>query len=334
MGTTLKFLSENTVRKCTFGNPGPETTVRKYTFGNPGPVSPLLITSTLRGRDVMRSRNLKPGYFKNEILCELDPLARILFSGLWCMADREGRLEYRPKRIKVEILPYDNCNIEKLLLLLSRDFITIYEVDGEKYIQINKFKEHQNPHIKEKASTIPAPEKYSASTVQAPEEHGSRPADSLLRIPESPLPITESPLPITDSRVIAESDKNHSPPPAPFISIPLNDKTEFVVTFPMIEEWKNLFPKVDIEQELREIRAWNMARPRERKTRKGILKHITTWLAKEQDRGGNGNGTISAYSKKSGIRSTHERESDAEIERITREYYASKDKETAATDEA
>jgi len=276
----------------------------------------------------MRSRNLKPGYFKNEILCELDPLARILFSGLWCMADREGRLEYRPKRIKVEILPYDNCNIEKLLQQLSKDFITIYEVCGEKYIQINKFKEHQNPHIKEAASTIPAPEKHSASTIQAPDEHGSRPAESLILNPESPLLNPES-------RDIAESDKNHSPPPAPFISIPLNDKTEFVVTFPMIEEWKNLFPKVDIEQELREIRAWNMARPRERKTRKGILKHITTWLAKEQDRGGNGNGTISAYSgKKSGIRSTHERESDAEIERITREYYASKNKETAATDEA
>ena len=53
----------------------------------------------------MRARNLKPGFFKNDALAECDPLARILFEGLWCMADREGRLECHPKRIKAEILP-------------------------------------------------------------------------------------------------------------------------------------------------------------------------------------------------------------------------------------
>ena len=62
----------------------------------------------------VRARNLKPGYFKNEGLADLPPLARILFAGLWGMADREGRLEDRPKRIKAEILPYDNCDTDKL----------------------------------------------------------------------------------------------------------------------------------------------------------------------------------------------------------------------------
>lgn len=239
----------------------------------------------------MRARNLKPGFFKNEILAELDPLTRILFTGLWCMADREGRLEYRPKRIKVELLPYDNCNIEKMLVVLSKEFITIYEVDGNKYIEINKFKEHQNPHIKEAASSIPAPEKHHTSTVQEQDEHGSRPADSLSL--DSLNPITDSPLLIP---VIAASDENHSPPP--FISIPLNDKTEFSVFTPMIDEWRNLFPKVDVEQELRNIRAWNLSDPKRRKTKSGVVKHITQWLAKEQNRGGNGR---SSPSKTSGI---------------------------------
>ena len=75
-----------------------------------------------------------------------------------------------------------------------------------------------------------------------------------------------------------------------FIAIPLVDKSDYQVTIPMIEEWKNLFPKVDVEQELRGIRAWNLARPKQRKTRAGVMGHITTWLAKEQDRGRNGNG--------------------------------------------
>ena len=107
---------------------------------------------------LMRSRNIKPNFFKNEVLAECDPLARILYEGLWCMADREGRLECRPKRIKAEVLPYDNCNIDKLLnILVSKNFITIYTVDKADYILIPSFKKHQNPHIKEAASVLPAP---------------------------------------------------------------------------------------------------------------------------------------------------------------------------------
>jgi hypothetical protein len=136
----------------------------------------------------MRSRNIKPGFFKNEDLAECTPLARILYEGLWCMADREGRMEYRPKRIKAEVLPYDECNIDDLLSQLQRrGFILIYQVNGEKYLSIPKFGKHQNCHVREAESTIPAPDEHSACTVQAPDEHGSRPAESPLLNPESPL---------------------------------------------------------------------------------------------------------------------------------------------------
>jgi len=81
------------------------------------------------------------------------------------------------------------------------------------------------------------------------------------------------------------------PMPTPFITLPLNDKTEYPIFGNMVDEWKTLFPKVDIEQELREIRAWNLSHTTQRKTKAGIMKHITGWLAKEQDKGGsNGNG--------------------------------------------
>ena len=136
----------------------------------------------------MRARNLKPGFFKNEILADCDPLARILFSGLWCMADREGRLEYRPKRIKAEVLPYDNCNIEELLTQLSsKGFIQKYSVNNENYIEIVSFGRHQNCHIKEAESTIPAPCKTGASIGNS----SASPAESLLLNPESPIPLTE-----------------------------------------------------------------------------------------------------------------------------------------------
>lgn len=161
-----------------------------------------------------RSRNIKPGFFMNDELAEIEPLGRLLFAGLWCIADREGRLEDRPKRIKAEVLPYDDCDVDYLLNQLAKyDFIIRYEVDNELYIQVSNFSKHQNPHKNEAPSTIPAPDDSSTSTVQipelsgedkpantdlmgllngsgtstvqAPDKHNTNPADSLNMIPDS-----------------------------------------------------------------------------------------------------------------------------------------------------
>lgn len=144
-------------------------------------------------KDVMRARNIKPGFFKNDDLAEVDPMGRLLFVGLWMMADREGRLVDRPKRIKGEVFPYDNCDVDALLDSLQEwGFIVRYEVDGQRFIQVLKFKEHQNPHVKEAPSTIPAPDKHSASTRLAPDKHSTNPAERGILNPESPLLNPES----------------------------------------------------------------------------------------------------------------------------------------------
>ena len=133
-----------------------------------------------------RARNLKPGFFKNEDLAECSPLARILFAGLWCLADRAGRLEDRPKRIRAEVLPYDDGSVDYMLNELHRrGFIQRYQVGDERFIQVLNFAKHQNPHCREPESTIPAPDAHNTSTVPAPDEHRTGPADSLLLIPDS-----------------------------------------------------------------------------------------------------------------------------------------------------
>jgi len=106
----------------------------------------------------MRARNIKPGLFKNEVLGEADPVLTILFEGLWCMADREGRLEDRPAKIRAEVLPYRfSVDIEASLDWLARhQFIDRYEADGVKIIQILEFKKHQKPHKNEAPSTLAA----------------------------------------------------------------------------------------------------------------------------------------------------------------------------------
>lgn len=118
-----------------------------------------------------RLRTIKPGFFLDEELAECDPLARLLFAGLWTIADRRGRLEDRPRRIKVETLPYDDCDVDALLdQLQTHGFIVRYEADGRRYIAIPTWEKHQSPHLKETESTIPAPDKHGASTIQAPYE--------------------------------------------------------------------------------------------------------------------------------------------------------------------
>lgn len=113
-----------------------------------------------------RARNIKPGFFRNADLVELPFEARLLFIGLWTLADREGRLDDRPKQIKMEIFPADSVDVDDLLTALhDSDFIERYEVNNIKYIQILKFSKHQNPHRDEKASSIPAPCLHSANTV-------------------------------------------------------------------------------------------------------------------------------------------------------------------------
>lgn len=105
-----------------------------------------------------RSRNIKPGFFKNEVLAELPFETRLLFIGLWTLADREGRLEDRPKRIKAELFAFDSFDVDPMLNRLQSDgFLVRYEAGGSRYLQIENFVKHQDPHYKEKASEIPAP---------------------------------------------------------------------------------------------------------------------------------------------------------------------------------
>ncbi|MDE3244471.1 MAG: hypothetical protein KGN80_00175 [Acidobacteriota bacterium] len=104
-----------------------------------------------------RSRNIKPSLFKNEVLGDpsTDPLLTILFTGLWCLADKAGYLEDRPGRIKVEIFPYRHgVDINgQLDDLVRMGFIRRFTgQNGLPLIHVTKFLEHQHPHVTEKES--------------------------------------------------------------------------------------------------------------------------------------------------------------------------------------
>ena len=103
-----------------------------------------------------RARNIKPGLFSNELLAELPAFDRLLFIGMWCLADREGRLEDRPKRIKMELFPCDTYDVDEGLNSLAKaGFVNRYQVEGFTVIEIVNFQKHQNPHGSEKDSVLP-----------------------------------------------------------------------------------------------------------------------------------------------------------------------------------
>lgn len=155
-----------------------------------------------------RSRNIKPGFFANDLLAEVHPLGRLLFAGLWTLADREGRLEDRPKKIKTQILPYDDCDADMLLEeLANREFIRRYASGGLHVIQITNWHKHQNPHVKEPASTMPAPDESDARTVllrgesgssseKAPDQVGLAPVEDDARIGPAPKAAEAGPVPV------------------------------------------------------------------------------------------------------------------------------------------
>lgn len=155
-----------------------------------------------------RARNIKPGFFFNEVLADIDPLGRLLFVGMWTIADYKGDFEWRERRIKAQLLPYDNCDIKKLAINLDQSgFIRFYSNADKLYCRVVEFCAHQNPHKNErdKGSEIPAFDEktrqvidFKGLTINRDQsglkrnDSASDRADSLSLIPDSFTPIPET----------------------------------------------------------------------------------------------------------------------------------------------
>ena len=72
----------------------------------------------------------------------------------------------------------------------------------------------------------------------------------------------------------------------PTISLPLNDGSAFEIFQSDVDRWSNLYPAVDVMQQLRNMAGWIDGNPSKRKTRSGIKRFVNSWLAKEQNKGG------------------------------------------------
>ena len=111
----------------------------------------------------MRIRSIKPEFFHHEGLFEAEletklPL-RVAFAGLWCIADREGRFKWEPRRIGVQVLPYDGVDFSRVLdAFATRAFVLKYRVGDACFGFIPSFLKHQVINNRESQSILPDPE--------------------------------------------------------------------------------------------------------------------------------------------------------------------------------
>lgn len=174
-----------------------------------------------------RARNIKPAFFTSEQIADQCPLGRLLFIGLWTLADFKGDLEWKARTVKVKLLPFDDCDIDALAINLDKSGLVRFYSDGARVLMhIPNFTKHQNPHLNEKKKGSDIPQ-YSESMRQAidcntlainrdksgakPFEHQSDPADSLNLIPDSLIP--DSPNPESLETPLPESDDSSAKAP-------------------------------------------------------------------------------------------------------------------------
>jgi hypothetical protein len=222
---------------------------------------------------VARIRTVKPEFFTSEDIVGLTPLARLLYIATWCEADKEGRMAWKPKTLKMRYLPADACDIDALCAeLLGAKLVVLYG-DGLAYIP--KFGQHQHINPRESISQLPDP--HASPTRKARVTHA---------------PVTDTCATVThreegkgregkeECRV---DDATEAPPPV--AAIPLVDGSEFEVPPSKAAEWSAAFPAVDVPQRLRAMRQWCIANPAKKKTRRGVESFVVRWLSNDQDSG-------------------------------------------------
>ena len=234
-----------------------------------------------------RIRSIKPDFFLDYPLAKLDPRVRLFFIGLWCQADKAGRLRDEPEKLKVQILPWDDIAAETCLVALTPSFIVRYEAEGLRLIQVKSWR-HQKPHHTESPSVLPPPTQ-EAYTVETPLIHGlegkGEGGGKGSGNGEGEAVRAQAPLPPTSQAVM---------------TFPVVGKGEagqarlWALTEAKLAEYLESFPAVDVLAECRKARQWCIDRPANRKTYGGMPAFLSRWLGKEQDRGGRPGGFAKA----------------------------------------
>jgi len=206
--------------------------------------------------------------------------ARLLFLYLLVSADNLGRLRGEPVQVKGEAFARHPASLRQvsqwLLELANVGLIRWYIHQGQRFISIERWEEHQDLSKYGRVSKLPDP--ADSQDVFGENRRGSP-------IPRQEVEVeVESEVEVKGEVEIEGGEHKKPGSPPDFVLLPTNRQGE---TFPIIETdllpLKDLYPGVDIEQEFRNMRGWLEGNPKRRKTHDGMSRFIHAWLAKAQN---------------------------------------------------
>ena len=230
----------------------------------------------------MPNRILKESICSSEEIDSLSWFEEVLFYRLIVKCDDYGRYDGRLKFVKNSCFPLKDItekDVEKALYKLSAvGLVRAYESQGRPYLQLVTWEQHQN--IRAKKSKYP---EFDETCIQM---YSSESGCSRNPIQSESKSKSESYSDNCSEQTTSEPPKPIAPPKPVLITLQLNTGAEYEIYQEDVEEWSNLYPAVDVMQCLRNMKGWLLSNPAKRKTNKGIKRFITTWLQKEQDRGG------------------------------------------------
>lgn len=247
----------------------------------------------------MPNRIIKESICTSDTVDSLSWFEEVFFYRLIVNCDDYGRFDARPKILKARLFPLktdirEDAVVASLVRLQLAGIIIVYMYDERPYLQLVTWGDHQQ--IRNKKSKYP---ELSESrildfhgwekeklTVQDFDNICNHLISSEIKCYRNPIQSESESNPNQNPNCMSgvqASEPVISEPPV--ICLMLNDKSEYGIIQSDIDEWSSLYPAVDILQELRKMKGWLDSNPSRRKTRKGIKRFITNWLAKEQDKG-------------------------------------------------
>lgn len=222
----------------------------------------------------MPNRILKEGICTNDQIDTLSLFEEVFFYRLIVNADDYGRYDGRIPVLKARMFPLrgekvKDCEIERAIVaLVKAGLLERYRVGGRPYVRLTGWE--RNQQIRAKKSKYPGPEEADHEEAIAHDGICNRPPEE-----DSPCEMEKT----------AKSKPKIPEEPA-VVSLILNDSSLHGVTASDVNRYQELYPAVDVMQELRKMAGWCDDNPTKRKTKAGIRKFIGNWLSREQDRGG------------------------------------------------